>query len=64
MPRSGPRRNKGAVAAEATSESVVSLHNVAVLAVVLALVGLIVRAVRRRRLAQARYATLGAAEFD
>lgn len=65
MPRPGSRRNKGASAAEvATGESVVSLHNAAVLAVVLVLVGLVVRVVRRRRLAQARYATLGASEFD
>ena len=65
MPRPGSRRNKGASAAEAaTGESVVSLQNAAALAVVLALLGLVVRAVRRRRLAKARYASLGAAEFE
>jgi hypothetical protein len=58
----GRCKGKRCRAAPEEAPSVLTMHNIALAACVLLVIGLVVRTVRRRRLAARRYATLAAAE--
>jgi hypothetical protein len=60
----GRCKGKRCWAAQEEAPPVLSMHNFALAACVLLVIGLVVRTVRRRRLAARRYATLAAAEED